>query len=357
MLSLIYKNGNSSPSVVILSISIMLLSGFLLTRITKKIRIPNVTAYIIAGILIGQFGLNLVPLSIVDATSFLPDIALAFIAFSAGQFFNISSLKKNVGSVITITMLESLGAAILVFIVTFFVLHLKLSFSLVLASLASATAPASTMMTIRQTGAKGEFVETLLQVVALDDVVGLISYSIAIALALHLGGGNVLTPVQIILPFFSNIMVMLLGALFGLILKLSLGSGRSTDNRLIIAVALLFAFCGICIIFDVSPLLGCMTMGMTYINLAEDDKLFKQLAYFSPPFLLLFFVRSGMSFDIGLLTDSHSTFGNTALIVVSVFYFIVRIFGKYAGTFLACIITKREKSIRNYLGLALVPQA
>ena len=184
MLSWIYKD-SGSVSVTIISVSIILLAGFLMTRVTKKLRLPNVTAYIIAGIIIGPFCLNLVPQSMIDGTGFLPDIALAFIAFSTGEYFRLDVLKKNGAKVVVITLFESFLASFLVFVVTFFVLRLELAFSIVLSALAAATAPASTMMTIRQTGAKGEFVETLLQVVAFDDIVGLLAYSVAISVAVH----------------------------------------------------------------------------------------------------------------------------------------------------------------------------
>ena len=177
------NSGDTGVPVTIISVALMLAAGFLMTRITKKLRLPNVTAYIVGGILTGPYVLNLIPQSVVVGTSFLPDIALAFIAFSTGEFFRLSSLKKNGGKVITITVLESCGAAILVFLTCHLVLGLNFAFSVVLGALATATAPASTIMTIRQTGAKGDFVETLLQVVALDDVVGLVLYSMAISLA------------------------------------------------------------------------------------------------------------------------------------------------------------------------------
>ena len=170
MLNFLYPDGEavSTVSVAIISISIILISGFLMTRVTKKLRLPNVTAYIVAGILIGPFCLNLVPQSIIRGTGFLSDIALAFIAFSTGQFFKFDVLKKNGLKVICIAVLEALLASVLVFILTYCILRLNLAFSIVLSALASATAPASIMMTIRQTGAKGDFVETLLQVIALD---------------------------------------------------------------------------------------------------------------------------------------------------------------------------------------------
>ena len=349
-----YLQTGSAVSVGIITIAIMLLCGFALTRITKLLKLPNVTAYIITGILIGPYCLNLVPEVVRTYTEFLPDVALAFIAFSTGQFFRLNALKGSGSKVLIITVLESCVASIFVFIATYFVLGLDLAFSIVLAALAAATAPASTMMTIRQTGAHGDFVNTLLQVVALDDVVGLIAYSIAISVALaSIGDGktgfqlsNIITPIMI------NFVSIILGAILGVVLRILIPAKRSSDNKIIISVAILFGFCGVCQILEVSPLLGCMFMATVYVNITDDDKLFKQLNYFTPPFLLLFFVRSGVCFDLGSLTG-----GNGILLTVGVVYFIVRILGKYAGAFTGCAMTGKNKLVRNYLGLALIPQA
>ena len=342
-------------SVIIVSIALMLICGFAVTRVTKRLRLPNVTAYIVAGILIGPYCLNLVPKGVVSGMDFIADIALAFIAFSTGEFFKFDTLKKSGAKVVVITVFEAVLASVLVFIVTYFMLGLELNFSIVLAALASATAPASTVMTIRQTHARGDFVDTLLQVVALDDVVGLVAYSVAISVALASATGA-FHAASVLKPLAVNVLVFLLGGLFGVFLKLLLHK-RSTDNRLIVSVALLFAFCGICAMLDVSPLLGCMSMGMIYINLTGDERLFQQLNYFNPPILLLFFVRSGLNFDLGALVNTSESIGTTPLLVVGVLYFLVRIIGKYAGAFFGCLVTKKDKKVRNFLGLALIPQA
>lgn len=357
MLTPIYETLHitSDVSVVIVSVALMLFSGFAMTRVTKRLRLPNVTAYIVAGILMGPYCMNLIPGRVVTGMSFVADIALAFIAFSTGEFFKFSTLKKSGAKVMVITVMEACLASVLVFIVVYFVLGLELNFSIVLAALASATAPASTVMTIRQTHAKGDFVETLLQVVALDDMVGLLAYSIAISVALASMTGDFHAG-SIVKPILLNIIVFVLGGLFGLFLKLLLHK-RSTDNRLIVSVAVLFAFCGICAILDVSPLLGCMSMSMIYINLTDDERLFKQLNYFSPPILLLFFVRSGVNFDLGALVNSSESIGSVPLLRIGVIYFVVRILGKYVGAFLGCAMVGKDKLVRNYLGLALVPQA
>ncbi len=350
-------DGASPAAAAIISVSLILLSGFLMTRVTKKLKLPNVTAYIVAGILIGPFCLNLVPAEIITGMEFLPDIALAFIAFSTGEFFRFETLKKNGPKVIVITVFESLTASLFVFILSCVVLRLDLAFSLVLAALAAATAPASTMMTIRQTGAKGDFVETLLQVVAFDDIVGLLAYSVAISVAVHSATGGAFSLSRIAVPVLTNALVLALGGVFGLVMKLMIQKKRSTDNRLIIAIALLFAFCGICTMFDVSPLLGCMSMGTIYINSTGDDKLFRQLGYFSPPILLLFFVRSGMSFNLRALVNPSGAVGAVPLLLIGVLYFVTRIVGKYAGAWTGCLLAKKARETRNYLGLALIPQA
>lgn len=360
MLSQFIQNtvAGNHVAAVIISIALMLFLGFAMTRLTKKLRLPNVTAYIVTGILIGPYCLNLIPQEVIGGMDFLSDIALAFIAFSTGEFFRLSTLRRNGMKVVIITVLEALMATVVVFIVTYCIMGVDLAFSVVLAALASATAPASTVMTIRQTGAHGDFVDTLLQVVALDDVVGLIAYSVAISVAMALSMGSAALHVGSILqPIAINLGVFVLGGVFGLFLKWLMPGKRSTDNRLIISISLLFAFCGICAMLDVSPLLGCMSMGTVYINITDDEKLFKQLNYFTPPILLLFFVRSGLSFRLDALVNSSTAVGSTPLITIGVVYFFTRIVGKYAGAWLGCRMVGKDAKVRNFLGLALIPQA
>ena len=356
MLKSIYS-GAGPAATAIISVSLMMLIGFLMTRITSRLRLPNVTAYITAGILIGPFCLDLIPEQIVRGTEFLPDIALAFIAFGTGEYFRFDTLKKNGGKVVVITLFESLLASLAVFVLTFFVLRLNTAFSVVLSALAAATAPASTLMTIRQTKAKGDFVDTLLQVVALDDIIGLLAYSVAISVAVASQTGGRVKAADILVPAGINVGVIALGGLFGLVMKLILSKSSSSDNRLIISVSLLLAFCGVCAVFGISPLLGCMSMGTVYMNPSRDDKLFKQLNYFSPPILLLFFVRSGVSFDLSALIKPSGSVGAYPLLLVGILYFVVRIAGKYAGALAGCAAVGKPKKTRVYLGLALIPQA
>ena len=354
----IYHNlQQSSPvATIIISVAFMLFFGFLMTRITKKLRLPNVTAYIITGVLMGPYCLDLIPGQVIGGMDFLADIALAFIAFSTGQYFRFSALKKNGVKVIIITICEAFLASGIVFVLLFVVLRLDLVFSLVLAALAAATSSASTVMTIRQTRAKGDFVDTLLQLIAVDNIVALLMYSTAISVAAATISGEPFSLISVIMPLLTNVGVLLLGGVFGFFMKWMI-EDRSTDNRLIIAVAFLFAFCGICALLEISPLLGCMSMGTVYVNIAADDKLFKQLNYFSPPILLLYFVRSGLNFDLDALFGVSTATGAVPLLLITILYFFGRIIGKYFGSFLGCLFVKKKKEVRNYLGMALVPQA
>lgn len=331
------------------------MSGFLMTRLTKILKLPNVTAYIVAGILIGPFCFKAVPQNVIDGSAFISDVALAFIAFSAGEFFRFSSFKGKGRQLVVITVCEALAASLAVFVLLYFILRLGIVFSLVLSALASATAPASTLMTIRQTKAKGDFVDTLVSVVALDDVVSLLAFSIAISVAMASMVGGVEVG-AVILPFIYNILMLLLGGVAGYVLKL-LMTKRSKDNRLIVSIALLFGVCGVGAALGVSPLLACMAMGTVYINLSGDEKLFRQLNYFSPPILLMFFVRSGMSFRLDTLFDASSRIAGVPLILIGCLYFVVRISGKYAGAYIGCKLCGKPQKTTRTLGLALIPQA
>ena len=347
----------SSAAPIILSVALMLFFGFTMTRITKRLRLPSVTAYIAAGILLGPYVFGLVPTAVVDGMAFLSDIALAFIAFGVGEFFKVEALKKNGWRTVVITLFETTLSSLLVFLVAYLLLGLGLSFSLVLAALASATAPTSTVMTIRQTGAKGDFVDTLLQVMALGNVVSLLSYSVAISIAVAALGGDTLSFGTVAMPIVRNLVAVAVGGAFGLALRLLIPEGRSSDNRLIIVVAVLFLFCGFCSVIDVSPLLGCMMIGAVYVNLGGDAKLFLQVSYFSPPILLLFFVRSGIGFRLNALFASGTSFIAYPLILVSIVYVLVRSVGKVGGAYLGCLTVSKPPRVRNYLGMAEIPQA
>lgn len=340
-------NHLNDTTIILLSLSVILLSGFLLTRLTKLVKLPNVTGYIIAGILIGPYVMDLIPQQMVDNMGFVSDIALAFIAFGVGRFFKKENFKETGFSVIVITLLESLMAGVIVTISIHYIFHLDWDFCLLLGAIATATAPASTMVTIRQYHARGNFVNTLLQVVAFDDAICLIAFSLA-SVFVNSNTGTGVSASEIILPVIYNIGALVIGFVSGIILSKLMTPKRSEDNRLILTIALLLGIAGLCAALDISPLLSCMLFGTTYINMTRDKELYKQVERFTPPVLSIFFVVSGMNLDI----SSFSTLG-----IIGISYFILRIIGKYLGAFLGCTITKTSKEVRNYIGLALIPQA
>jgi len=312
---------------ILISLSVVLLAGFLLTRLTKLAKLPDVTGYIIAGILIGPHILKLVPPRMIEDMGFISDIALAFIAFGVGRFFRKEVFRETGFGVITITLMESLLAGVIVTLSLHYLFHLDWDFSLLLGAIGTATAPASTTVTIRQYHARGNFVNILLQVVALDDGVCLIVYSIALAIV-NAGDGAGVCVSEIVLPIIFNILALALGFVGGFILSRLKAPKRSDDDRVILTISLLLGIAGLCVAVDISPLLSCMIFGTTYVNLAKDRELFKHLDRLSPPIFSLFFVVSGMSLDL-------STLGSMGVIGAS--YFVIRILGKYIGAYLAVV--------------------
>lgn len=339
---------SSTSAQVILSLAVMLFSGFLMTRLTKLAHLPNVTGYILAGVLIGPCVLNLIPETVQNGMDFVTDVALAFIAFGVGKYFKLGRLRKNGRSVLILTVFESLIAALLVFLVMAFVFRLPIPFSLLLGAIGSATAPASTIMTIRQYKAKGQFVDILLQIVALDDAVALLAFSVCAAIAQAMESGGGISPKAVLLPILWNLLALAAGALAGFLLHKLIGENRSSQHRLVLVTALLLSITGFCTALDISPLLACMVMGAVYINVSGNKKVFKQVNGFTPPIQLLFFVLSGMRMDLTALKAAG---------LIGVVYFLVRIIGKYAGAWLGAVLGKASVPIRRYLGLALIPQA
>lgn len=338
----------STSAQVVLSLAVMLFAGFLMTRLTKLARLPNVTGYILAGVLIGPYLLDLIPQDVVQGMDFVTDVALAFIAFGVGKYFRLSRLRQNGRKVLILTVFEALTAAVLIFLVMAFVFRLSIPFSLLLGAIGSATAPASTIMTIRQYKAKGEFVDVLLQIVALDDAVALLAFSVCAAVAQGMESGGEIRFQTVVLPILYNLLALAVGALAGWLLHRLIGENRSSQHRLVLVAGMLLAITGMCSALDVSPLLACMVMGAVYINVSGNKKVFKQVNGFTPPIQLLFFVLSGMRMDLTALKAAG---------LIGIVYFLVRILGKYAGAWLGAVIGKASLPIRRYMGLALIPQA
>ena len=336
-------------SLVILELAVMLLSAFLLSRLTKRLKLPNVTAYIVAGILIGPCGLKWIDAEMVESMGFVTDVALSFIAFGVGRYFKWETLKKSGARVLIVTALESLTAAAAISAVMLLVFHLPLSFALLLGAVGAATAPASTLMTIRQYKAKGHFVETILQVVALDDAVALLAFSVCATISQIAGSAGRADAASILLPIAYNIAAVALGASMAFLLKWGERRVSSRYNRLLMVVILLLTLSGLCAAVDISPLLACMALGMVHANISrKGEALFKAVERFTPPVLTFFFVVSGMRLNVPALKTAG---------VIGVSYFFVRILGKYTGAAAGALLTGEDKNVRRYLGLALTPQA
>lgn len=216
----------SEGTEILMILSIILFAGFIMTRLTNTLNLPKVSGYILAGILIGPCCLNYIPEDIIGHMGFLSDLALAFIAFSVGKFFKKEVLLRTGKKIIIITLFEALAAGILVTVFVKLVFGLEWEFSLLLGAIATATAPASTMMTINQYKAKGEFVDTLLQIVALDDVVCLLAFSIVSAVASGKASGGAGID-DIVLPLIYNLLAILLGFFCGYFLSRLLKIGRA----------------------------------------------------------------------------------------------------------------------------------
>ncbi len=337
----------SPTAQVLLAVTLLWLAGFGMSRITKLLHLPNVTGYILAGVVIGPYVLNLIPAELTDGMEFLTDVALSFIAFGVGRYLRLDRLKEQGTRVIVLTLMEALVTAAVVTLTMLTVFQMSLPFALLLGAIGSATAPASSLMTIRQYRAKGDFVNTLIQVVAMDDAVALLAFSACAAIAAGTESTAGFSVQSALKPLVLSLAMMLGAYLLGRALC-ALLRGRSSDHRLVLTCSTVFLIAAVCAAMDVSPLLGCMVLGATYANVTGDKDLFKQVNRVTPPINVLFFVLSGMRLNLGAL----ETVG-----MIGVTYFAVRIVGKMLGSWLGARMTGCSAEIRRYFGLALIPQA
>lgn len=342
---------------ILLSICLALVVGLAATRLMKLIGLPNVTGYLIVGIILGPCCLKAISATELDQTfSVITDVALAFIAFSIGVEFKISNFKHIGKNVIIITLSQALMTVLLVDIVLIILALcttiISLPVAICLGAIATATAPAATLMVVRQYKAHGPVTETLLPVVALDDAVGLMVFSISIAIAKVFAVGETITFTAIVLePLLEIVLSLAIGSALGALLSLGMRIFKSRANRLCLCVAIVFAGCGITMIegLQLSSLLVCMMIGAVYCNTyKESDKIMEICDRWTSPLFMLFFVISGASLDI---------FNIINIGVVGIIYIIVRALGKYLGAFVGSASVKAPKNVKNYLGLTLLPQA
>ena len=356
---------------IFLSLSIALLAGLLLSRLAKIVKLPAVTAYLISGVLIGPFVLGALGIPGIGITSkqiegfgLISDLALGFIAFSMGNEFRLSQLKKIGKQATVIGVLQALITTVVVDI-ALIALHfampntLSIPAAIVLASVATATAPAATLMVVKQYKARGPVTDVLLPVVALDDAVGLVVFAISFGIARSMGTAGV-SPLAIILePLIEIVLSLLLGFVMGLLFTLCEKYFHSRSKRMAVSVtfvmmtvaisSLKFEVGGIHIAF--SSLLACMMLGTVFCNICEvSEELMDRADRWTTPVLILFFVISGAELDL-------SVFAQWTVVVVGIVYIFARSLGKYYGANISARMTKSDPNIIKYLGITLLPQA
>lgn len=329
-------------------LGLMIFVGMALGRLVKQIKLPNVTGYLLAGLLLGPSILGLLSEDFLSGITVISDAALGFIAFSIGNEFKISYFKRVGATPIIIACLESFFAVAFV-TVALMLAGCSTTFSLVLGSIAAATAPAATIMVIKQYKAKGPVTETLLSVVAIDDATALIMYSISIAAATALSGGNATVKELVLKPVIEIGGALVVGAILGFLFLFPMKAFKKDGNRLSLIIAFIFVGLGLSQLCGFSSLLLCMAMGAVVANFSPDvNQIMKLSDRITPPIFMLFFVASGADLKLSVLP---------AVGLVGIIYIVVRVVGKMFGASLGAIVCKADKNIRKYLGPALVPQA
>ncbi|HOR20922.1 MAG TPA: cation:proton antiporter [Bacilli bacterium] len=340
---------------ITLILGLAMAAGLLSTRLMKLLNLPNVTGYLIIGLLLGPFVGHLFSEQAISDFSILSDIALGFIAFSIGCEFKLSSLKKIGGKVVVITLFQALLTAVVVALAVF-AFSRDVALSLTLGAIATATAPAATLMVVRQYKAKGPVVDTLLPVVAFDDAIGLIVFSVLLSISKVVATNSSLTAEAILLaPLVEIFLSLAIGAALGALLALVMRFFKSRANRLTLMITTVFLGVGLTKLFafidwySLSSLLLCMMIGAVFANMRSDSNLVVEgVDRWTPPLFMFFFILSGAELDVRVIV----TVG-----LIGVVYIVARSVGKYFGAYLGALSTKSDKNIRHYLGFALLPQA
>lgn len=361
-------------------VAALLLVALLSTRLMRLIKLPNVTGYILTGIIMGPFLFGLLfnnfsftdikegaIYKFVDQLGWVSTVALGFIAFSIGTSFKFSTIKALGKRVLVITILEALGASLLV-VVALLVAHfifpqyVSLELALTLSAIASATAPAATLMVIKQYRAHGPLVDTLLPVVALDDAAALILFAILFQIATALAGGSISVYAIIVKPLLEITISLVVGAVLGFVISFANRFFKSRNNRLIWNIFSVFAALGFYYLFkspmmggfELSSLLTCMMAGAIYTNFVkESGRTLDVMDRFTSPVYMMFFVISGASLDLTIFFNGDGL----VVVLIALTYLVSRVVGKWSGAFVGATITRCEPQVKKYLGFALVPQA
>lgn len=356
----------------LLSLSVAILAGLLMTRVFKPLRLPSVTAYLVAGVLIGPYclgalkieGLGFTSRESVESMGMLSQVALGFIAFSIGSEFRLSALKKTGKQALVIGVFQALAATVVVLaalllIHVFFPEAITLPQVLTLSAIATATAPAATLMVVRQYKAKGELTSLLLPIVALDDAVGLVVFAVLFGISKTIAGGDANVLAIVLNPVIEIVLSLSLGALMGFLLTQLEKLFNSNTNRLNMTIALVFLTAALSMIsFKVGPvtigfssLLTCMMLGTVFCNLCPlSEDIMAASDKWTSPLLAVFFVISGAELELGV-------FKNFGVVLIGLVYILARCAGKYFGARVSSKWTHCPPKVQKYLGITLFPQA
>ena len=355
----------------LLSVSIALLAGLIMTRVFKPLKLPSVTAYLIAGVLVGPFCLGALGLDglgfskeSIEHLGMVSDVALGFIAFSIGNEFRLSDLKKTGKQALVIGVLQALAATLFVdtaLLAVHFMMPDKLTVPqlITLGAIATATAPAATLMVVRQYKAKGPLTKLLLPIVALDDAVGLVVFAVSFGIAKTMVSGNMDIVSIIVNPLVEILVSLILGAIMGWLLTHLEKLFNSNTNRLNLTIGAVLLTASLSMLeFSIGPvhvhfssLLTCMMLGTVFCNICPlSEDLMKASDKWTSPLFALFFVVSGAELEL-------SVFADLAIVIVGIVYIIFRSLGKYFGAFGSAKLVKCEPQICKYLGITLLPQA
>ena len=369
---ILVKEGEFHMETHLICLAAALIGGLLLSRLTKKLNLPAVTAYLVAGLLLGPFalgalkvpGLGFNSLEQVEGLTIVTQTALGFIAFTIGNEFRLSQLKTMGKAAITIGIVQAVITTVLVDIILI-ALHfcfpnvITIPCAIVLGAIASATAPAATLMVVRQYKADGPLTRLLMLVVAIDDAVGLVLFSVSLGIATALSAGQASVLAVVVEPIVEIVLSLGLGALMGWLLNFVEQFFHSRSKRLTISVAFVLLTVGLSMLkFHIGPvhcgfslLLVCMMTGTIFCNICStSEELMDRVDGWTMPLNILFFVISGAELDLNVLVQPVT-------LLVGVIYIIARSAGKYFGANISCRLTQQSKSITNNLGITLLPQA
>lgn len=336
---------------ILFYLAIIIASGLIMARILDKVKLPNVTGYLIAGLLIGPSILGVIPKEIVGDFSIVSEVALAFIAYNIGSELNFAHLKQMSKGIIVITFVQAIMAMLFVVLTMVLIFKQPFTFSIILGAIGAATAPAATLMVVRQYQAKGPLVDTLLPVVAMDDAVCIMAFGISTSIASTLinNTGSISILNLILLPIVEILGALVLGLFMGIILVLITKKIKGEDELLCIIIAVIFATAAISIKFNLSSLLSCMMVGSILTNIIPNNKkVFSTVERFTPAIYVAFFTIAGIELDLSILKSVG---------FIGIAYVISRVFGKVFGSYLGAKISGAPETIKKYLGYTLIPQA